>query len=131
MSVYFIACGGFIKVGFSEDPERRVANLFRSGSRYSAPRAAYEARGTQQLIGFVAGTKTTERAMHLALEDFAAGCEWFVDEPAVREFAATCTPEEEDYPKVTRLGGPVEVPHCESGGGNVELALDLLARRSA
>lgn len=129
MSVYFIACGGFVKVGYSEDPDKRCANLFRGTSRYTAPRAAYEARGTQTILSVIEGTLSTERAAHAALEDFYAGCEWFVDEPAVREFAMTCTPEERDYPKVVREGGPVFVPFGERGGGNAELAYRLLEKR--
>lgn len=130
MAVYFIACGGFIKVGFSDDPEKRTKNLFRSTSRYSAPRAAYLARGTQELIAAIEGTKSTERAAHAALEDFYAGCEWFVDEPEVRHFAATCTPEEREYPKVVRPAGPVNVPFGERGGGNADLQYELLAKRA-
>lgn len=36
MSVYAISCAGLLKIGVSDDPERRTANLFKSGSRYSA-----------------------------------------------------------------------------------------------
>lgn len=131
MTVYFIACAGFIKVGFSDDPEKRTKNLFKSTSRYTAPRAVYAARGTQELIATIGGTKNTERAMHNALDDFYAGCEWFVDEPQVREFAATATPGLGEYPKVVRDGGPVEVPKLEQGGRNIELHYELMAKAAA
>lgn len=127
MSVYFITCGPFIKVGYFAEPERRVANLFRSGSRYTAPAASYAVRGNQVLLRAIDGDKNTEAAVHRALEDFAAGCEWFVDEPAVRDFIATAGHDRDHYRKVRRDGGPVELPHAERGGCNVA-ALPALAR---
>jgi hypothetical protein len=122
MSVYFIACGGFVKVGFSRDPERRVARLFTSGSRYTAPRAAFEARGTQTLLGTVAGSKNDERMLHLALDDYAAGCEWFVDEPPLREYLASLTDDHRGlFAPLVRDGGPAweTLPNGERGGSNV------------
>lgn len=125
MSVYFIACGGFIKVGFSDNPERRVKNLFQSGSRYTAPRAAFEARAERTLLRSIEGDKDTERTIHRALEDFYAGCEWFVDEPQLRDWIAAAMPDDRlrkrDYPKLVRLGGRVEVPQGDMGGGNYDL----------
>lgn len=131
MSVYFIACGGFIKVGFSNSPQRRTANLFRSSSRYSAPRAAYEARGTQALLRAIDGDKTTEYVIHEALSDFRAGCEWFVDEPAVRGFIATVEPDAEVYPHLDREGGAVDLPPAEWGGRNAGPSEQALAKQQA
>lgn len=134
MSVYFIACGGFIKVGFSDDPERRVRQLFKSGSRYTAPRAAYEARGTQTLLGWTYGNKGNERALHVALDDFAVGCEWFIDEPALRNYL-TGLPEDggHHYPALSRDGGPIweSLPEDERGGRNHALALSVYANRQS
>lgn len=132
MSVYFIACGGFIKVGFSENPERRAVRLFSSTSRYSAPRAAYEARGGQALLGYIEGDKTTEARLHAALDDYSVGCEWFIDEPELRDYLASLTDADEFAP-ITRTAGPAwnTVPREECGGGNVELVMQVWANRRA
>ena len=131
MSVYFIACGGYIKIGYSEDPEKRAANLFRSTSRYSAPRAAYLARGTQRLLRHFEGDMSTELGLHEALDDYAAGCEWFIDEPELREWIASAEPDRRYYPRLVRPSGPVyrQIPHEERGGGNAELAMQVLDKR--
>lgn len=133
MSIYFIACGGFLKVGYSTEPEKRTANLFRSTSRYSAPRAAYLARGTQDLLGWVYGSKTDEARLHRAIEEYAAGCEWFLDEPALRTYLASLSEDvhDADFLPLTREAGPAweTLPHGERGGCNAELAMQMLERR--
>lgn len=132
MSIYFIACGGFIKVGYSADPAKRTANLFRSSSRYAAPAAAYEARGTQTLLGHIDGEKSSERALHIALRDYAAGAEWFVDEPELRVYLASLTDDHDDtFLPLTRPTGPAwkSIADADRGGSNVALALQVLARR--
>lgn len=132
MSVYFIACGGFIKIGFSDDPQRRVKNLFRSSSRYAAPRAAFEARDSRQLIGYIEGEKDAERRLHLALDDFAAGCEWFVDEPTLREYLAGLPVDDPDqsFVRLAREDGPVResLTFGDQGGGNYELVIAVWKR---
>lgn len=87
MSVYFAKVGRYIKVGFSENPERRVRNLFKSSTRYDVP-FDLDVRERRELLLYIPGQLNRERACHEALEDFAAGCEWFIDEPPVREFMA-------------------------------------------
>lgn len=133
MSVYFIACAGFIKVGFSDDPEKRCANLFRGSSRYTAPRAVYEARGSQELIGTIEGCKSTERRLHRALDDYYSGCEWFIDEPELRTYLLSLNPDDEDadFPPLRREAGPIweTLPSSEFGGRNVELALSVYDKR--
>jgi hypothetical protein len=133
MSVYFIACGGFIKVGHSDNPERRLANLFKSSTRYSAPKAVYEARGTQTMLRVIDGDLATERAIHDALDDFAAGCEWFVDEPELRDYIAAVEgdswSERRHYPKLDRAGGFVDLPYEERAGSNAELALAVWRKK--
>lgn len=130
MSVYFIACGGFIKVGYSDNPERRAAKLFSSTSRYSAPRAAYQARGTQTLLGAIEGDKGTELQLHGALNDYAVGCEWFVDEPELRTYLAALDDDhDDDFLWLSRPTGRAwdTVPIDDRGGHNAELALQLVA----
>ena len=89
MSVYFAKVGRYIKVGFSENPERRVANLFQSSTRYGAPRDI-DSTTPRELLAAVDGTKSGERAAHATLADFCVMGEWFMDEPEVREFMAAC-----------------------------------------
>lgn len=133
MSVYAISCAGLLKIGFSDDPQKRTANLFKSSSRYAAPVAAFAARGTQTLAVVIErATKCDERAIHEALDDFSIGAEWFVDEPPVRDLLAAFKPN--DLPKpVRRECGPAweSWPPSERGGGNVELAYAVLAKRRA
>lgn len=137
MSVYFIACGGFIKVGYSTDAEKRTRNLFRSTSRYSAPRAAYLARGTQVLLRQIEGDMGTEFAIHQALDEYAVGCEWFLDESALRDWIAAAEDDDRkarrEYPTLTRHGGPAyeAIPRAERGGCNAELAYEVMAKQRA
>jgi hypothetical protein len=131
MSVYAIKCAGLLKIGYSESPERRAAKLFQSTSRYTAPRAAHNARGTQRLAFVIPGaTKQDERSIHNALEDYSIGCEWFVDEPAVWELLHSFT--HDDLPeRVERPEGPAwdGLPAGERGGGNAEASMSLLVKR--
>lgn len=133
MSVYAISCAGLLKIGFSDDPEKRTVNLFMSSSRYAAPVAAFKARGTQTLAVVIPGAnKDDERAIHTALDDFSIGAEWFVDEPPVRDLLAWFEPDDMPAP-VHREDGPAwrTIPLAERGGQNVELALEVLAKRRA
>ena len=133
MSLYAIECAGLLKIGYSENPERRVVNLFKSTSRYTAPRAAYEARGTQRLVQVTPGaTKGDERMVHDALADYSIGCEWFVNEPAVIDLLEAFHPG--DIPAaLTRPEGSAygQTPPAERGGGNADLAMSVLAKRRA
>jgi hypothetical protein len=128
MYVYFAAVGGLIKVGYSENPERRVRNLFRGSTLYGAPVDAYEARGTQVMLRTIEGCKTVERRCHEALADFEVSLEWFLDEPPVRAFIDAAEDWREDYPRVVREGGPVEPDWRPNGAA---LGLIELRRRSA
>lgn len=133
MSVYAISCAGLLKIGFSDDPVKRTANLFKSTSRYSAPRAAYEARGTQALEFVIPDAgKSDERAIHHALDEFSIGCEWFVDEKPVRDLLAAFHIDDRPKP-VRRAGGPAWAawPLSEQGGRNAELMYAVMAKRQA
>ena len=133
MSVYVIECAGLLKIGYSKSPERRTANLFQSTSRYTAPRAAFDARGTQRLLMVInPATKSDEAVIHEALEDYSIGCEWFVDEPAVWNVLHAFT--SEDLPeRVERPEGSAydAMPASERGGGNYELCMSVLNKRIA
>jgi hypothetical protein len=131
MSVYVIECAGLLKIGYSENPERRTAKLFQSTSAYTAPRAAYEARGTQRLIHVIKGARKDDEAMiHRALDDYSIGAEWFVNESAVLEVVHAFEPDDVPAPRI-RPQGPAwaEMPLAEQGGQNVELAMSLLNKR--
>lgn len=106
MSVYFAQVGPHIKIGFSRNPERRVRRLFASATRYDLPPGTPTDLASRHLIRYIDGDLGTERAVHVALEDFSLGNEWFADEPQVRDFIAnveTAT----YYEPVPRPGGPV------------------------
>lgn len=89
MSVYFARVGRYIKVGYSANPERRVANLFKSATRYSAPRDI-DAATPRTLLGYVPGRLNEERTAHAALRDFRVQGEWFLDEPWARTYVDGC-----------------------------------------
>ena len=111
MSVYFAQVGRYIKVGYSENPERRVANLFKSTTRYNRP-WDMPLDADRELLLTIPGDKNTERLCHRALADYAAGCEFFIDEPGVREFMARAAAG--DLEPVTRPGGEfVPVHHSQ------------------
>lgn len=116
MSVYVARVGRYLKIGFSENPERRVRNLWKSGTRYGRPWDLSVTEVPELLMVVEDADKSDERAHHRALADWAVGCEWFVDEPAVREFMQAMVNRGAHYsaPRVERLerdGGPfVPVP---------------------
>lgn len=116
MSVYFAAVGGYIKIGFSDNPERRVARLFRGSTLYNSPQGAYLARGTQKLIRTIEGDKSVERGIHIALEDFMVKREWAVDEAAVRSFIAAATDWTHTYAPVVRDGGSLDFDWSPNDG---------------
>lgn len=109
MSVYFIRVGRYFKIGTTEDVEQRFANLHRSGTRYTFPADAPVAIEDRELYKVIPGFLATERSVHAALEDFAVGLEWFVDEPPLRAFVDALPTDGSvgDLTKVERDGG-----HC-------------------
>ena len=102
MSVYFAQVGRYIKIGYSENPERRVRRLFASETRYGAPKDAPTSLAERTLLKVIDGGEGTERAVHLALDDFRVMGEWFIDEPEVRDFIATAEGGLRSYPRVVR-----------------------------
>jgi hypothetical protein len=109
MSVYFAQVGRYIKVGYSQNPEVRVEKLFQSGTRYARP-VDCSLDAPRTLLAVAPGDKSEERACHEALADFAAGCEFFIDEPPVRAFIAEA--QAGRYPHVEREAGPFERVTC-------------------
>lgn len=101
MAVYFARVGRYIKVGYSENPERRVRRMLSSATRYGAPLDCdiYD----RELLATIPGDLNAERACHAALEDYAAGCEFFIDEPGVREFIELA--QRGEFPQIVRPGG--------------------------
>jgi hypothetical protein len=89
VSVYFAQVGRYVKVGYSANPERRVANLFKSATRYGIPRDL-DIRLPRHLLAAVPGHLNEERAAHAALDDFRVWGEWFLDEPEVRDYIRRC-----------------------------------------
>lgn len=105
MSVYFAKVGRYIKVGYSSNPERRVANLFKSSTRYARP-YDLSASAPRELLLVIDGATDVEHRCHEALGEYAAGCEFFVDEPGVREFMAAA--QRGEFPTIVRPEGQFE-----------------------
>lgn len=64
--VYFLRVGKRIKIGYSNDPERRARDL------------------QAELIGFAPGGRQLEAALHYDLREYRDRKEWYRDKPAVR-----------------------------------------------
>lgn len=65
MSVYFIRSGNFIKIGYADDPHRRLKQL-QTGNPQKL-----------ELIGHVDGDMSTEAHIHGLFSDFRVKGEWF------------------------------------------------------
>lgn len=110
MSVYFIKVGGYLKIGYSENPERRCKNLWKSTTRYSRP-WDLSLTESRELLLVIDGDKSTEYWVHAALNDFAAGGEFFIDEPEVQvfiEWVAAGEFSDDEFGKVARPAGRFE-----------------------
>ncbi len=90
MSVYFIRLGRYVKVGYSETPDKRFRRLFSSTTAYSAPWDAPRALADRTLLGYVRGSKDDEGRAHRALDDFLVGCEFYLAEQPVLDCVARC-----------------------------------------
>jgi Meiotically up-regulated gene 113 len=69
-SVYFAQGGPFLKIGFSRNPEKRIANL---GYTLSRPKDT----GPLTLIATLPGSRTLESLAHKLFGVFRIGGEWF------------------------------------------------------
>lgn len=136
MAVYFAQVGRYFKIGASEDPERRVAQLHRGSARYTWPADAPITADARTLYRVIDGWKDRELHVHQALEDFSVGLEWFLDEPEVRAFIDSLPTREtsrmEFLPKVVRPSGPCEAEYLAVQAGRAEREMARFdARRSA
>lgn len=133
MSVYFIRLGKYVKVGYSETPERRFRRLFSSGTGYSAPWDCPRGLADRTLIGHVRGSKDDEGAAHRALEDFLVGCEFYLAEQPVLDYAATCLRAGAvNRSHVPRAAGPAEsVGQVPPGSNPWSLTAMTAARKAA
>lgn len=111
MSVYFARVGQYVKVGYSENPERRVRRLFASETRYGAPTDCPTGLAHRELLATLPGDTGPESVAHAALDDFRVVGEFFVDEPQVRDYLARCVRAGQVLAEVvTRADGPAYVP---------------------
>lgn len=90
MSVYFIRLGKYVKVGYSENPERRFRRLFSSSTSRAAPWDCPRSLYQRELLGYVPGETGEESRAHRMLAEFAVGCEFFLAEPASLDYIARC-----------------------------------------
>lgn len=135
MSVYFIRAGGYFKIGASDNPQRRCERLHLSGTRYTFPVGVSLNPADRELYRAVEGWKSEEAQVHQALDDFAVGLEWFLDEPPVREFIDSLPDSlfrrrAVRIEKVERTGGWCEREYREvqAGRGDREMARFYAAR---
>lgn len=119
MSVYFIRAGRYFKIGASDDPQRRCDRLHQGSGRYTFP-ADVAFNGDRELYRVVDGWKSEEHRVHLALDNFAVGLEWFLDEPELRAFVdglpSDLTPRK-SWPNVERPGGWCEAEYLAVQAG--------------
>jgi hypothetical protein len=92
MSVYFIQAGRYIKVGYSQNPERRFRRLFASATAYTAPKDTPRNLASRRLLKTIGGDQNTEHLIHAALGDYCVSGEWYIDEPELREWIASASP---------------------------------------
>lgn len=137
MSVYFIRVGRYFKIGYTDDPLRRFDCLHKGGTRYTFPADASWDVDERDLYKVIYGDKSAERSIHLALDNFAVGLEWFLDEPPLREFIDSLPEELSDeqrwgFEPVARDGGWCEAEYraVQHGRAQREVAR-YMARRSA
>jgi hypothetical protein len=78
--VYAIESGGAVKIGFAQDPLRRLAEL-----NVGSP-------GRHRLLGFIEGTKSHERELHTLFRPAHVRGEWFRKNKAVRAFLSMLPP---------------------------------------
>lgn len=133
MSVYFVRVGPYIKVGYSDNPERRFRRLFSSTTGYTAPWDCPRGLSDRKLLGYVPGTKDDEGAAHRALEDFGVGCEFYLAEDPVFDYVRRCLGADDiATERVIRAEGPAEsVGQIPPGTNPWTLSEMTLARRSA
>ena len=81
--VYFIECDGYIKVGLAKDVVSRIS-LLQVGCPH-----------TMRLLGFIPGTRETERDLHKRLAEFHHRGEWFTGEGAFRAVRAIIEDDDE------------------------------------
>lgn len=105
MSVYFIRCGRYIKVGFSRNPERRCKNLWQGSTRGTRP-WDLSIKEERTLLLTIDGDKSVEWRCHTALSDYWANGEWFIDEPGIHDFMEQAA--RGRFPVAVRPGGRFE-----------------------
>ena len=136
MSVYFIRVGGYFKIGASDNPRRRFERLHRGGTRYTFPPDVSLDPDDRELYRVVEGWKEREHIIHRALDNFAVGLEWFLDEEPVREFIDALPLDEPArltlLPEVPRYGGwcGLEFEAVQQGRAEREVARYLAGRSS-
>lgn len=87
--IYALSCSpGYIKIGFSNDPESRYGSIKRGGSQRPAD-AKIE---SLKPIGYTQGTRADESGLHLKAAPYRAhgkGREWYRDTTELRDVLAS------------------------------------------
>lgn len=75
--IYFIRDAEFVKIGFSDDPNKRLAALQTANPR------------RLEILGVFPGGEEDEKRLHSAFEQFHIRNEWFFYAETIRRFAET------------------------------------------
>ena len=73
--VYFIRDGEFVKIGYSDNPKRRMSDLQMANPR------------KLEFLGSFPGGEADEQRLHMVFEQFHIRNEWFFYSDAIRRFA--------------------------------------------
>jgi hypothetical protein len=82
--VYFIRSGGYVKIGRSLHPERRLAHLKKDKGQTVIPE--YVDMNVAELVATLPGSRRVESKMHLRFSKYRVAGEWFTWSKEVREF---------------------------------------------
>jgi hypothetical protein len=82
--VYFIRSGGYVKIGRSLYPERRLAHLKKEKGQTVIP--DYVNMEVAELVATFPGGRRVESKMHLRFSKYRVAGEWFRWSREVREF---------------------------------------------
>lgn len=97
-SVYFIRCGGFVKIGASRSPAVRLESIRTIGG-VLAP-SLLDLSGAE-LIATEPGGFTKEKALHAQFKHLRHTGEWFTEAPELTRYLAALTSRK---PKISHAG---------------------------
>lgn len=83
-SVYFIRCGGYVKIGASHSPQKRLDSIRAAGGGALAP-FLLDLSGAE-MIATEPGGFTREKALHARFKHLRHTGEWFTESPELSKY---------------------------------------------